>query len=62
MINQKEKVSKTIFITSIILAIIAMFAGIFVLYKEEYIIGGGMLFVLILQIHNIISYKRQNGK
>lgn len=62
MINQKEKVSKTIFITSIILAVIAMFAGIFALYKEEYIIGGGMLFVLILQIHNIISYKRQNGK
>ena len=62
MINQKEKVSKTIFITSIILAIIAMFAGIFALFKEVYIIGGGMLFVLILQIHNIISYKRQNGK
>ena len=56
MINQKEKVSKTIFITSIILAIIAMIAGIFALYKEEYIIGGCMLFVLISHIHNFISY------
>ncbi len=62
MINQKEKVSKAIFITSIILAIIAMAAGIAAVYMEEYVIGGGMLFVLILQIHNIISYKRQNGK
>jgi len=62
MINKKEKVSKTIFTTSIILAIIALAAGIFAAYKEEYVIGGRMLFVLILQIHNIISYKRQNGK
>lgn len=62
MTSPKEKVSKTIFIASIILAIIAIAAGITAVYMKEYVIGGGMLFVLILQIHNIISYKRQNGK
>lgn len=57
-----DRVSKKVFILSIILAIIAVGVGGVALYLEEYIIAVGMLFVLVLQAHNIIQYKQQHGE
>lgn len=58
----QDKVSTKIYRISILLAVVAIGIGAVAAYKQEYIIGGAMLFVLILQIHNILSYKRQHGK
>lgn len=56
-----DKVSKKVFIISIILGIISIGVGIYALVKEEYIIAVAMLFVLTLQAHNIFLYKQQHG-
>ncbi len=56
-----DKVSKKVFIISIILGIISIGVGVYALVKEEYIIAVAMLFVLTLQAHNIFLYKQQHG-
>lgn len=61
-LNSDDKVSKKIFILSIILGIVAVGVGIYALVEEEYIIAVAMLFVLTLQAHNIFLYKQQHGK
>lgn len=57
----KDIVSRKIFITSIVLAIVAIGVGAVAAYLKEYIIAGAMLFVLVLQVHNMILYKKKNG-
>lgn len=59
--NTDNRVSKKVFILSIILGIISIGVGIYALVKEEYIITVAMLFVLTLQAHNIFLYKQQHG-
>ena len=59
--NTDNRVSKKVFILSIILGIISIGVGIYALVKEEYIIAVAMLFVLTLQAHNIFLYKQQHG-
>lgn len=59
--NTDNRVSKKVFILSIILGIISVGVGVYALVKEEYIIAVAMLFVLTLQAHNIFLYKQQHG-
>ena len=59
--NTDNRVSKKVFILSIILGIVSVGVGIYALVKEEYIIAVAMLFVLTLQAHNIFLYKQQHG-
>ena len=55
--NTDNRVSKKVFILSIILGIVSVGVGVYALVKEEYIIAVAMLFVLTLQAHNIFLYK-----
>ena len=59
--NTDNRVSKKVFILSIILAVVSVGVGVYALVKEEYIIAVAMLFVLTLQAHNIFLYKQQHG-
>lgn len=59
--NTDNRVSKKVFILSIILGIVSVSVGVYALVKEEYIIAVAMLFVLTLQAHNIFLYKQQHG-
>lgn len=59
--NTDNRVSKKVFILSIILGIVSVGVGVYALVKEEYIIAVAMLFVLTLQAHNIFLYKQQHG-
>lgn len=59
--NTDDRVSKKVFILSIILGIVSVGVGVYALVKEEYIIAVAMLFVLTLQAHNIFLYKQQHG-
>ncbi len=56
-----DKVSKKVFIFSIVLVVIAIIVGVAAIYMKDYVIGAAMLFVLLLQVRNIVLYKRQNG-
>ena len=59
--NTDNRVSKKVFILSIILGIVSVGVGVYALVKEEYIIAVAMLFVLTPQAHNIFLYKQQHG-
>ena len=59
--NTDNRVSKKVFILSIILAVVSVGVVVYALVKEEYIIAVAMLFVLTLQAHNIFLYKQQHG-
>lgn len=56
-----DKVSKKVFIFSIVLVVVAIIVGVAAIYMKDYVIGAAMLFVLLLQVRNIVLYKRQNG-
>lgn len=56
-----DKVSKKVFILSIVLVVVAIIVGVAAIYMKDYVIGAAMLFVLLLQVRNIVLYKRQNG-
>ena len=52
-------VSRKIYLTSIFLMVIAVIVGSYAAYREEYIILAAMVFVMVMQVDNILHYRRQ---
>ncbi len=58
MAKNPKKIIRTLLILCVIIGLAAAAVGVVAVYKEEYIIAAGMLFVAIWQVINFYKWKK----
>ena len=58
MVKDPKKVIRMLLVLCIVIGLAAVAVGVVAVYKEEYIIAAGMLFVAILQVINLYKWKK----
>lgn len=58
MAKNPKKIIRTLLILCVVIGLAAAAVGVVAVYKEEYIIAAGMLFVAIWQIINFYKWKK----
>ena len=57
-----KHVSKRVFLFSIILLVLSVLLCTFAVFKEEYLIAFAMIVVMVLQVDNILTYRKQQNR
>lgn len=58
MVKDPKKVIRMLLVLCIVIGLAAVAVGVVAVYKEEYIIAAGMLFVTIWQVINFYKWKK----
>lgn len=58
MVKGPKKVIRMLLVLCIVIGLAAVAVGVVAVYKEEYIIAAGMLFVAIWQVINFYKWKK----
>lgn len=58
MAKNPKKIIRTLLILCVVIGLAAAAVGVVAVYKEEYIIAAGMLFVSIWQVINFYKWKK----
>lgn len=58
MAKNPKKIIRTLLILCVVIGLAAVAVGVVAVYKEEYIIAAGMLFVAIWQVINFYKWKK----
>ncbi|MCD7815530.1 MAG: hypothetical protein LUH12_02175 [Bacteroides sp.] len=58
MAKNPKKIIRTLLILCVVIGLAAAAVGVVAVYKEEYIIAAGMLFVAIWQVINFYKWKK----
>lgn len=58
MVKDPKKVIRMLLVLCIVIGLAAVAVGVVAVYKEEYIIAAGMLFVAIWQVINVYKWKK----
>lgn len=58
MAKNPKRIIRTLLILCVVIGLAAAAVGVVAVYKEEYIIAAGMLFVAIWQVINFYKWKK----
>ena len=58
MVKDPKKVIRMLLVLCIVIGLAAVAVGVVAVYKEEYIIAAGMLFVALWQVNNFYKLKK----